>query len=74
MTIVPAQHFVPWKVFGSQPTGQVVSAAVGMTDSIVASRRVLRDNILVAVVGILDVEKAVSGCVLGNERMRSVSY
>jgi hypothetical protein len=62
MTMVPAQHFVPWKVFESQPTGQLVSAAVEMADSIVASRRALMDSILVGVVAIVGVRKNVWVC------------
>ena len=72
--MVPEQHFVPWNVFGSQPTGQLVSAAVKMADSIVASKRVLRDSILGGTVPIVDVGKGKRVCVLGNERMRSVFF
>ena len=47
MTMVPEQHLVTLKVFGSQPAGQLVSAAVEATDRIVARKRVLRIVILV---------------------------
>lgn len=73
MTMPPAQHFVSWKVFGSQPNGQLVSAAVETTDSIVASRRVLRDIILGGVVAIVDFElRWLYVNVLGNGRTWSI--
>lgn len=55
----PAQHLVTWNVFGSQPSGQSVSAAFEAMDSIVARRRGLRSPILSR-----DVEKSRCGDVL----------
>lgn len=66
MTMLPEQHFVSWKVFGSQPAGQSVFVAVEAIDSIVASRMVLRNVILSCVVGISGIEKSVYGVVLGK--------
>lgn len=57
----PEQHLVPWNVFGSQPSGQSVSAAFEAMDSIVASRKGLRNVILRR-----DVEKSGRGGVLGE--------
>jgi hypothetical protein len=66
MTMLPEQHFVPWKVFGSQPAGQLVSVAVEAIDSIAASRTVLRNVILSGVFVIGDIKKRGGGGVLGE--------
>jgi hypothetical protein len=58
MTMLPEQHFVPWKVFGSQPAGQLVSVAVAARERIVARSRVFRIVILCGDFGIGDIENS----------------